>query len=257
MHVFLEKIQAGQLCLGTCISLSDPQTTEALGPDVDILWIDLEHTSLSLSDVKAGMMALKGTDTAALVRVPWNDPVRVKPVLDLGADGVIFPMICNAADVRQAVSACRYPPVGERGFGPLRPLEYGRRDAAEFCDEADENIMVVVQIEQAEAVENIDEILAVPGLTSLAFGPMDLSASLGHRGQPGHPEVEAAVRHVVAQAKAAGIPTGVSIGSAPATVCQWADYGLNWICCGVDVTLMIQSFNDVARKVREHVGQAS
>ncbi len=257
MHPFLEKIQGGRLCLGTCISLSDAQATEALATDVDLLWIDLEHTSLSLADVKAGMMALKGTDTAALVRVPWNDPVRVKPVLDLGADGVIFPMARTADDVRRAVSACRYPPLGERGFGPLRPLDYGRRNAIEFCDDADENIMVVVQIEQAEAVENIDEILAVPGLTSLAFGPMDLSASLGHRGQPGHPEVEAAVRHVVERAKAAGIPTGVSIGSAPQTVCQWADYGLNWICYGVDVTLMIQSFNDVAGKVRDHVGQST
>ncbi|GIT28207.1 MAG: hypothetical protein Ct9H300mP1_02530 [Planctomycetaceae bacterium] len=76
----------------------------------------------------------------------------------------------------RAVSACRYPPAGERGFGPLRPLDYGRKNAVEFCDDADENIIVVVQIEQAEAVENIDEIVAVEGLTSLAFGPMDLSA---------------------------------------------------------------------------------
>ena len=199
------------------------------------------------------MRALKGTDTAALVRVPWNDPVLVKPVLDLGADGVIFPMIRTAEDVRRAVSACRYPPAGERGFGPLRPLDYGRKNAVEFCDDADENIIVVVQIEQAEAVENIDEIVAVEGLTSLAFGPMDLSASLGHRGQPGHPAVEEAVKHVVERAKAAGVATGVSIGSSPESVAQWADYGLDWICYGVDVTLMIQCFNNVATHVRSHV----
>ena len=104
-------------------------------------------------------------------------------------------------------------------------------------------------------VENIDEILAVPGLTSLAFGPMDLSASLGHRGQPSHPDVQSAVRHVVERAGAAGIPTGVSIGSAPETVCQWADLGVDWVCYGVDVTLMIQTFNDVAGKVRDHVAE--
>ena len=253
MHPFITKIRSGQLCLGTCISLSDAQAAEALGPDADLLWIDTEHSSLTLDSIKTMMMALKGTDTAALVRVPWNDPVLVKPVLDLGADGVIFPMIRTAEDVRRAVSACRYPPAGERGFGPLRPLDYGRKNAVEFCDDADENIIVVVQIEQAEAVENIDEIVAVEGLTSLAFGPMDLSASLGHRGQPGHPAVEEAVKHVVARAKAAGVATGVSIGSSPESVAQWADYGLDWICYGVDVTLMIQCFNNVATHVRSHV----
>ena len=112
---------------------------------------------------------------------------------------------------------------------------------------------MVVQIEQAEAVENIEEIVAVEGLTSLAFGPMDLSASLGHRGQPGHPAVEEAVKHVVEKARAAGVATGVSIGSNPESVAQWADYGLDWICYGVDVTLMIQCFNDVAAHVRNHV----
>ena len=256
MHPFVEKIRSGQLCLGTCISLSDAQAAEALGPDADILWIDTEHASIPLDSIKTMMMALKGTDTAALVRVPWNDPVLVKPVLDLGADGIIFPMIQTAEDVRKAVSACRYPPAGVRGFGPLRPLNYGRRDAVEFCDEADENIIVVVQIEQAAAVENIEEIVAVEGLTSLAFGPMDLSASLGHRGQPGHPAVEEAVKRVVEAAKAAGVATGVSIGSDPESVAQWADYGLDWICYGVDVTLMIQCFNDVAAHVRNHVARS-
>lgn len=255
MHPFLTKLKNNQLCLGTAVSLSDPTAVEALGTDVDVLWIDMEHSSLSLGNVKTHLMALRGTDTAALVRVPWNDPVLVKPVLDIGADGVIFPMARTADDVRRAVSACRYPPAGERGFGPLRPLDYGRGNAVEFCEQADENVMVVVQIEQAEAVENIDEILAVPGLTSLAFGPMDLSASLGHRGQPSHPDVQSAVRHVVERAGAAGIPTGVSIGSAPETVCQWADLGVDWVCYGVDVTLMIQTFNDVAGKVRDHVAE--
>tara|TARA_B100000029_G_scaffold448535_1_gene471100 strand:+ start:763 stop:1536 length:774 start_codon:yes stop_codon:yes gene_type:complete len=253
MPPFIEKIQNGQLCLGTCISLSDAQAVEALAPDADLLWIDTEHSSIPLDSIKTMMMAVKGTDTAALVRVPWNDPVLVKPVLDLGAHGIIFPMIRTADDVRQAVAACRYPPAGVRGFGPLRPLDYGRQDAIEFCDDADENIIVVVQIEQAEAVENIEEIVAVEGLTSLAFGPMDLSASLGHRGQPGHPAVEEAVKHVVQAAKAAGVATGVSIGSAPESVKQWADYGLDWICYGVDVTLMIQCFNNVATAVRSHV----
>ena len=252
MHPFMKKLADAQLGLGTCVSLSDAGISEALAADVDFLWIDLEHTAISLESVRNHLMALKGSDAAALVRVPWNDPVRIKPVLDIGADGIIVPMIRTADDVARAVSACRYPPAGERGFGPLRPLDYGRLDAVEFCDESDENVIVVVQIEQAEAVENIDAILAVDGLSSIAFGPMDLSASLGHRGQPAHPDVLAAVGHVIERARSANIPTGVSIGSSPESVCAWSDLGVNWIAMGVDVTLMIQSFCDVAAKVRAH-----
>ena len=89
-------------------------------------------------------------------------------------------------------------------------------------------------------------------LTSLAFGPMDLSASLGHRGQPGHPDVLAAVRQVIDRARQAGVPTGVSIGSSPAQVLQWVELGVDWIAFGADVTLMIQSFQDVAAQARDH-----
>ena len=98
MPPFITKIRSGQLCLGTCISLSDAQAAEALGPDADLLWIYTEHSSLTLDSIKTMMMALKGTDTAALVRVPWNDPVLVKPVLDLGAAGV--------TNGRHALAAC-------------------------------------------------------------------------------------------------------------------------------------------------------
>mgnify|MGYP001216490961 CR=1 FL=1 len=252
MHPFLKKLQDGQLGLGTCISVSDACVVEALAPDADFLWIDTEHSPMTLEHLKGHLMAVKGSQVASLVRVPWNDPVLMKPVLDLGADGIIVPMIQTADDVRRAVSACRYPPVGERGFGPLRPLNYGRTDAEQFCKDADESIMVVVQIEQVEAVENIDDILSVPGLSSLAFGPMDLSASLGVRAQPSHPKVLEAVRHVVKRAQAAEIPTGVSFGSTPEAVYQWIDLGVNWIAMGVDVTLMIQCFNDVAKQAQTY-----
>ena len=252
MHPFHAKILDRQLCFGTAITLSDASACEALATAADFLWLDQEHSSISLETLKTHLMALKGSDAASLVRVPWNDAVRIKPVLDLGAAGIIVPMVQTADDVARAVSACRYPPAGERGFGPLRPLDYGRANAVEFCDQADENVMVVAQVEQAEAVQNVDQILAVPGLTSLAFGPMDLSASLGHRGQPGHADVLAAVSHVVERARQAGVPTGVSIGSSPAQVCQWVDLGVDWIALGADVTLIIHSFQHVSAQARAH-----
>ena len=133
---FREKLRRGKVCLGTVISLTDPTVTEALCPLFDFLWIDMEHSVLSLEAVQAHVMAARGSGAATLVRVPWNDPVLVKPVLDLGASGVIVPMVRTADDVRRAVAACLYPPEGVRGFGPRRPSQYGRLGGPEFCREA-------------------------------------------------------------------------------------------------------------------------
>ena len=126
-------MRRGEVCLGTAISFSDPTVTEALCNVLDFVWIDTEHNPLSLEDVQGHIMATKGTDVLPLVRVPWNDPVLIKPILDIGAAGVIVPMIRTADDVRLAVAACRYPPEGIRGFGPRRPSNYARLGGPEFC----------------------------------------------------------------------------------------------------------------------------
>ena len=250
---FTNKLRSGTTCLGTAICLTDSTVSEALCPDMDFFWIDMEHTSMSLDNLKGHLMAIKGSDAAALVRVPWNDHVLIKPVLDLGADGVIVPMVQTADDVARAVAACRYPPEGVRGFGPMRPLDYGRLDAQQFCEEANKNVVVIVQIEQIIAVENINEILAVPGLTSVAFGPQDLAASLGLRTQPRHPDVIQAMQTVIDQAVKANIPVGVSVGNDPELLCALADMGIQWLSMGVDVTLMMWAATEVAGKVREHI----
>src|SRR6266851_735325 len=157
---FRDKIGRGEVCIGTFITCTDPAITEALCSVSDFVWIDTEHNALSLETVQAHLMATKGSDTASLVRVPWNDPVLIKPVLDIGAAGVIVPLVKTADDVRLAVSACRYPPQGVRGYGPRRPSHFGTRGGAEYCKLANETIITIVQIEQVEAINNIAEILA-------------------------------------------------------------------------------------------------
>ncbi len=251
-RTFRDKLDRGQLCFGTGIALADPMVTEALCGDLDFFWVDMEHTALSLQEVKHHLMAIKGSGTAALVRVPWNDQALIKPVIDIGADGVIVPMIETADDVARAVAACRYPPQGTRGFGPLRPLDYGRRDLKDYYEQANADLIVVVQIEQAAAVKNIDEILAVPDLTSIAFGPNDLSTALGYRGEPSHPEVLKVMQKIIDKARAAKIPVGVSVGADPAHLSLLADMGIQWLSLGVDVTLMRRAACEVVGKVREH-----
>src|SRR6516165_5848185 len=159
---FREKLKAGQTCLGTAITFTDATVTEALCPLLDFVWIDMEHNALSLETVQAHIMATKASETTPLVRVPWNDPVLIKPVLDIGAAGVIVPLIRTAEEARRAVAACLYPPDGIRGFGPRRPSNYGRLGGPEFCRAANASVLPMVQIEHIEAVEHIGEILAVP-----------------------------------------------------------------------------------------------
>jgi len=247
---FRQKLKQGRPCLGTVITFTDPTVTEALCQVLDFLWIDMEHNALTLETVQAHIMATKGSETTPLVRVPWNDPVLIKPVLDIGAAGVIVPLIRTAEEARRAVAACLYPPEGIRGFGPRRPSNYGRLGGPEFCRAANASILAMVQIEHIQAVENIDEILAVPGLASIVIGPNDLAGSMGLMGQPRHPDVLQIIDTVIAQARRAGVPIGIGAGDDPETLLDWSARGVQWLAMGGDCTLMLRAATQVAGQVR-------
>lgn len=251
-RAFREKIREGATCLGTCITFSDATVTEALSGIFDFVWIDMEHNPLSLESVQAHVMATKGTNATPLVRVPWNDPVLIKPVLDLGAAGVIVPLIRTAEDAASAVAACRYPPQGIRGFGPRRPSNYGRNSGPEYCRAANESVITIVQIEHADAVRNIDAILSVPGLTSVVIGPNDLSGSLGHVGEPRHPVVLRAIDTVLSSARSAGIPVGIAVGDDPAILAGWVDKGVRWIAVGADFLMLTSAAARSVQAIRSH-----
>jgi len=184
-----ERMKQGETVLGTVITLNDPIVTEALCNLYDFLWIDTEHNPFPLDVVQGHLLAAKGTGVTMLVRVAWNDPVLIKPVLDIGAHGVIVPMVSTVEDVKRAVAACRYPPEGIRGYGPRRPSNYGRLGGPDFCKAANDAMHTVVQIELADAVTNIEGIVRVAGLSGVLIGSNDLSGSLGVMGQPRHPKV--------------------------------------------------------------------
>ncbi len=252
---FRDKIRRGEVSLGTTITFVDSTVTEALCSLLDFVWIDMEHNALSLETVQAHLMATKGSNTTSLARVPWNDAVLIKPVLDIGADGIIVPLVRTADDVRRAVAACRYPPEGIRGFGPRRASGYGRLGGPEFCRLANETVIIVVQIEHIEAVHNLDEILAVPGLTSVVLGPNDLSGSMGLMGQPRHPDVIREIETVIAKTRRAGLFVGIGIGDDPDILMEWADKGAHWLAMGSDVTLMLRAARQVSSRVREHMNR--
>ena len=156
-----KKLSEGKILLACNSLLSDPAVSELLAmAGNDIVWIDMEHAAIDYKDVQLHIIAAHSGGAAAIVRIPWNDQVVVKKVLDMGPDGIMFPFIRSAAEVTSAVEACAYPPKGIRGWNPIRAAEYGLRDGHWYKDNADNLIWKVIMLEHIDAVDDIDDILA-------------------------------------------------------------------------------------------------
>lgn len=250
-HRFRETIRRGGVCLGAAVSFSDPTVSEILGgAGLDFLWIDMEHGPLSLEAVQAHVMAAELTGAAPLVRVPWNDSVAIKQVLDLGAAGIIAPMVRSAAETRQAVEACRYPPDGIRGWGPRRPSRYGRIGGPAVVEEANRNVLVAVQIEHREAVEHLDEILAVPGLDAIYLGTGDLAGSIGLPPETAHPALDEAISTIIRKARQSGIYAGLSVEDDVEETLKRIDQGVQWLAVGDDYRLMARTIDRLVTGIR-------
>jgi 2-keto-3-deoxy-L-rhamnonate aldolase RhmA len=251
IHKFRQKLKAGQICLGPGVSFSDPAVTEALSDSVDFLWLDLEHTPISLESLQAHLIAARAGGAPVLVRVPSGEVAWVKRVLDIGAEGVILPRSDSLAEVEQFVAACRYPPIGRRGFGPRRATNYGRQNLADYLEAANRDVFVAIQIETAAALEAVDAIVNVPGIDSLVIGPADLAGALvGVPGQVQHPTVMDAIATICASARAAGLPVGIGMGPDVEYAIRVAKLGVQWIQCGGDCGFMIRAADAVYQSIR-------
>ena len=207
------KMEAGQMCKGIHCSSADMTLYEVAAlSGIDYVWLDTEHAAINMESILNGMMVLQGRGVSAIVRVANCDPVLAKTYLDNGADGIVFPMVCTAEQARLAVAACRYPPKGIRGFGPRRCYDYGNMPAAQQVEYADKHVMPIIQIEHVDAVNNLDEILAVEGVEYAVIGPMDLSLSVGKVGQLEDPEVKGMLDTIIDKCKARGVKIGLSTG---------------------------------------------
>jgi 4-hydroxy-2-oxoheptanedioate aldolase len=204
-----ERIRAGHVVLGAiAVTPSVPVAQVLARAGLDWLFIDLEHGPIDLPTAQAMVAATQGTSTVPLVRVAKIDPVLAKPALDIGAFGIVFPMARTAEDARLALASVRYPPEGVRGVGPSLAAARWGMSIPDYLRQANEHMLTVLLIEQREAVDNIDAILAVPGIDVAFIAPFDLSASLGHPGQLDHPEVQAAIARVEAAVTGSGVALG-------------------------------------------------
>lgn len=232
------KMARGERVIGAHVFLTDPEISEALANHgFEFVWIDGEHSAFDKASILGHIMACAAGGAASIVRVAWNDPVLVKPVLEMGPDGIILPMVSTAQQARQAVAACSYPPLGVRGFGPRRAIQYGAVDTGEYLENVNDSFLRIVQIEHKEAVDNLEEILQVPGIDLVMVGPNDLSASIGHLGDLRHPQVMALCDRIADTCKAMGKPFGASLGPGDeATIRDWIERGVNMLGCGDDIS---------------------
>ncbi len=252
MDTFRQRLADGEILIGSGINTIDAQVSEALADSVDFLWIDLEHTTMSPEAMRGHLMAARGRKRAAVVRVPGSDTAFIKPVLDAGAPGIVVPQVTSVEQVRGVIDDCRYPPVGRRGFGPLVASDYGRM-GDDYVDRANASLFVTVMIECVEAVEAIDEIVALPGLDSVVLGPYDLSGSLGVLGQVHHPDVVTAMERVIAAARTHGLPVGSGMPVDPEFARLQASRGVQWLQMGGDISFMMAAVDDAVAKVRSRL----
>ncbi|HBE77683.1 MAG TPA: aldolase [Firmicutes bacterium] len=239
--------------LGTHISLNDSAITELIGNlGFDYLWIDMEHTAIDLYCLQQHLIAARAARVSAIVRIPWNDPVRAKPVLDMGPDGIVFPMVNSYEEAKKAVESCMYPPKGNRGFGPRRAIEFGNIDIQNYLACVDQLLLKFIQIEHIDAVRDLDRILTIEEIDGLVIGPRDLAASMGKIGAWDDPEVLTTIQSVINKVHAAGKPVGLSSGfCAYQDIQRWRDRGVDMLSIAADTDLLLLGAKDLLAQMRE------
>jgi 2-keto-3-deoxy-L-rhamnonate aldolase RhmA len=209
--------------------------------------IYLQHTQSNLDVISTQLVALRTSPSAAVVRVPYNDIAFIKRVLDAGATNLMIPNIRNAAEAREAVSFTRYPPEGVRGVaGGTRASGFTRY--VDYFARANDEIALILQIESREALDDLEGICGVPGVDAVFIGPADLAASLGHRGNPGHAEVQAAISKAIVISKAAGKPIGILTVDGNGE--PYLEQGATMVGVGTDLHLLIAGADALAARFK-------
>lgn len=249
---FRERLSHNDLVIGTLVTLAAPEIAEILaGVGFDWLWIDMEHSPLDPRASQAILQAAAGR-VACVLRVPLNDEIWIKKALDIGADGIIVPMVNTAEIARRAVMLSKYPPQGSRSVGVARAQGYGAH-LANYMQTANQQTAVIVQAEHIQAVENINSILEVEGVDAVLVGPYDLSASMGLIGQVEHPRVQEAILRVRQACQARGMPLGVFVAGAERAQ-AYIDEGYRLVAAGVDTMLLAQAAGAIVDRLHQARG---
>ena len=249
----LLKNQGPQPPVGTWVMSASPIVAEAVGmAGFDWAVLDMEHTPLDMMDLVGLMQAVAGTKMVPIVRVPWNDTVTIKRVLDAGAQTLLVPFVQDEGEARAAVAATRYPPEGVRGMaGMSRASRFGT--VPDFYQAANRSIAVIVQLETPQAVRNLEAIAGVPGVDALFLGPADMSGAMGHTGQMTHPEVMAVMADAAQRARRLGKPVG-TVGGTTEMAARYRALGYDFVGVASDLGLLMRSAQAAVQALRNEAG---
>jgi 4-hydroxy-2-oxoheptanedioate aldolase len=247
---FKHAIQSGQKQIGLWSHLCSHISTEILAHcGFDWMVLDMEHSPNELPDILSQLQAMSGGSATPVVRVPWNDAVTFKRLLDIGVQSFLVPYVQTAEEARNAVAATRYPPHGVRGYaGAPRASGYGRiKDYAHRCAE---EMCVLVQIETVEGLKNLEAIAAVEGVSGIFIGPGDLSAALGHLGNPKHPDVLKTIDQAIARIRACGKAPGILTGD-ETLARHYVEQGCLFVAVGADQNLLRDSAQALSSRFKD------
>lgn len=237
---FTQALARGDKQIGLWISLCSNIGAEVVAPaGYDWALVDMEHTANDYFSVLSQLQAFSASDTTALVRVEWNDPVAVKRLLDLGAPGILFPMVQSVAEAEQAVAATRYPPRGMRGVsGNTRANAFGR--ITDYAGRIEDETAVLVQLETRAAVEQAEAIGSVDGINGVFFGPADIAADIGKLGKPLDPEVWGLIKPAAQKLMDMGVPVGTLVND-PDFAATLLNDGFTFVAIGTDTVLLTRA----------------
>jgi 4-hydroxy-2-oxoheptanedioate aldolase len=246
---FTHAIQAGNKQIGLWISLCSHVVAEVTAhAGYDWALIDMEHTPNDYLSVLGQLQAFAASPTTAIVRVEWNDAVAVKRLLDLGAPGLLFPMIQSVDEAQGAVAATRYPPHGVRGFsGATRATKFGR--ITDYTARVAAETTVVLQLETRAAIAQAAEIGAVDGVSGIFFGPADIAADIGKLGKPMDPEVWALIRPAAQKLIAMGVPVGTLVMDT-GFAAELLNDGFTFVACATDASLLAKASDAALASVK-------
>jgi 4-hydroxy-2-oxoheptanedioate aldolase len=249
LNNFKRAIQAGRQQIGLWVSLASAYSAEIVaGSGFDWLLIDGEHSPNDPVNVWPQLQAMAGYPVAPIVRPAWNDKVLVKRYLDIGVQSLLIPYVQTVAEAEAAVASIRFPTRGVRGVaGVTRASRFGR--VSHYANRADQELCLLVQIETREGLDNLEAIAKVDGIDGVFIGPADLAAGLGHLGEQGHPDVQAAIKDGIARIKSCAKPAGI-LATDEASARRYMEWGTTFTAVGLDVMVLARETEKLAAKFK-------
>jgi 4-hydroxy-2-oxoheptanedioate aldolase len=246
---FKRALKAGTPQIGLWSSLSSNYSVEVIaGAGFDWILLDTEHSPADLENLLTQLQAAAPYPAHPVVRVPWNDMVTMKRVLDIGAQSLLVPYVSTAAEAKSAVSYTRYPPAGVRGVaGTTRATRFGR--VKDYAKRAHEEICVLVQVETEAALDSIEAICGIDGVDGVFIGPADLHASMGHTGEIANPKVKPLIDQAIRRIRKCGRAPGILTPS-EADARHWLECGALFVAVGADVGILARGAEALAAKFK-------